>query len=676
MTSYNIRPFYQVYPLFSVLTDAMFFLPWSARSLLVKVCQAQCLPTTGNLYILIRDHLDVPVAPPGAGRNKDQVTLIPLLELFMQFELDFTDPYVCACVLDIARGAPSDGNLDKDLMIKCWNKEISLAFTPKSPEVNFRPFFFRDSTRHIHPLVPINPPRLEEIRVAFEIFRERIRGSTMYSRYTHKNMSWDTRRQAELMLETDLPQADLPIFGQDDWIQVYHDHGLQIPGVVEMRQKWYPSTVKPRTYFAMGGTTYASSRFLQNFFTQLTSIFPETERRSRLRPQRLVAAFDHSYFRIYDLSSFTSNFQEQSKFMECFVEFFRDVLVTIVDERDGPQQVDLSDLLRQYWEDCVEQPLLSLERTPESLGVKDLTSVPHLRASLLGIFGNLMTCTVAHFLLLSPLTQNSIELNVAGDDGIITTEELTEPHVMNAISVVGECAWEKTFHSWEEGAIHLKRPIYQMDRTLILGDSLSLPVCATMASFLSGDSVSPRYYFMQLEGMTRMEALHAVGQELLRSILQMARLEVSAEDANTIYVGWCKVAESTQGINPKPGCGVPPKSYTWPLSPLSYNYAFTHPIYALSAFKDEEDDFPLYESYSEIDPERLRYSGDELLGNMHPRLRLLKTLGYIEAEPQKTKITRDAWIRYMLSKYSKTLQFLPPVYRFTVVKDVPGVFVF
>jgi len=622
------------------------------------------------------NHLDVPVAPPGSGRNAEQVRLIPLYQLFADYELNFSDPYVCACVLDIARGAPSSVNLDKDLMEQCWHKEISLAFTPKSPEVNFRPFFFRDSVSFIHPLIPINPPRLEEIRSAFERFRERIRGSTMYSRYTHKNMSWDTRRQAEIQLETSLPQKELPIFGQDDWIQCYHEHGIQIPGVVEMRQKWYPSTVKPRTYFAMGGTAYASARFLQNFFTDLVSIFPETERKSRLRPQRLVASFDHSYFRIYDLSSFTSNFQEQSRFMECFMEFFRGVLVTIVDEREGPIECDLYDLLSKYWEDCVEQPLLSLERTPECLGVKDQTAIPHLRASLLGIFGNLMTCTVAHFLLLSPLTQNSIELNVAGDDGIISTEELTEPLVMKAIAVVGECAWDKTFDSFDEGAIHLKRPIAQVDRTLLLEDALSLPVCATMASFLHGESVNSRYYFLILPEMTRIEALHIVGLELLRTMLQMARLGVSAQDAEQIYQGWRKVSLSSPGIKPKPGCGIPPHSYTWPLSPLSYNFSFTHPIFALSYFKDEEDDFPLLEWYTEIDPQRLRYTSDSLLGNMDPRIKLLKTLGYIEAKPQNRRVTRDEWISYMLRKTIGAWPFVPPVYRFTVIRDIPDVFVF
>lgn len=51
-------------------------------------------------------------------------------------------------------------------------------------------------------------------------------------------------------------------------------------GRVEMKQRWYPSGLLPRTYFAWGGTAIAVSSYLRNFFNDLGDCFDPTDRKS------------------------------------------------------------------------------------------------------------------------------------------------------------------------------------------------------------------------------------------------------------------------------------------------------------------------------------------------------------------------------------------------------------
>jgi hypothetical protein len=98
-----------------------------------------------------------------------------------------------------------------------------------------------------------------------------------------------------------------------------------------------------------------------------------------------------------------------------------------VDERIGPVEEDLGDLVLDYAIHCVEKPPLSIERYDPSF--EDITFY-HEVASMLGIFGNLMTCTFAHGVVVgmsSPDVDSNQVYNCAGDDGLIP-ERLSTAH--------------------------------------------------------------------------------------------------------------------------------------------------------------------------------------------------------------------------------------------------------
>jgi hypothetical protein len=262
-----------------------------------------------------------------------------------------------------------------------------------------------------------------------------------------------------------------------------------------MRQKWYPSGPKPRTYFAMGGKAYANARFLQDFFTDLTNVFPSTNHIQRLEPYRLrleVNEDDQPHYLIYDLSSFTSNMQAQRSFCRSLAEFFKGVEVEVFDEHYGRYLADLGEMLEDYNEHCVDYPLLNQERVPDDVRTVD-GDYHHGAASMLGIYGNLMTCTVAHFMIVSLSVENPYEEdNTAGDDGMILFFLLTYYSVLIAISLVGVFAIDKTFRSDEPGAIALKRPVYEdfdpdtQSMKISTKDNLVPPTLAVAVSYLEG----------------------------------------------------------------------------------------------------------------------------------------------------------------------------------------------
>jgi len=660
-----------IYPSYATMIQRSRLLPMSSRSLIVKACQAQKWPgcRDDTLYRLISNHSTVPIL----STNFSTLEYLDLIN--WAYEMDvieaLTDPLESSIILDIMRALPVQDYEIEEARNASWWKEIVLAEGVRRPSsIRWKKFFDNSDDREpIAVDLPSHPNMLRYIRRTFKHFRDSYMSGTreMWPRSTHKNMSRDTRRAYETEAKETL--VDVPIFGQDNWQRYYESTGIQIQGSCEIRQNWPPAQVKPRTYFAMGGTVYTRCRHLQNFFTTLVNLFSPTHHVTRLRPQRLVIDPNRGrgdrHFFIYDLSNFTSNMAEHRYFVQALAEFFLGTEVMVMDEREGPICRDLGEMLFEYEETCVSEPLLTYERFDPAR----TDSVPHGIASLLGIFGNLMTCTLAHFLIVSSVADDHKAVNVAGDDGILPRDDFDNLDTDTAIRHVGSYAIEKSFNGDEDAPICLKRPFEEALPGCYLLDNLTPPPIALAAAYLNPYNVDPRYTFYGLEDMTKTRRISTLGKDLLRFLQKAWRIGYTdIERLDTVLLGFQKAVVKLSGVN----ILGPSMNPIWPCLPSECNGASPQEIILLYS-KDLPSYVPRHEDMDPEDEKRLIYAGDEILGNSSQWSGLLSKLGYLEIYDEfEDVVTYDMRLRYWYSLFVLKVVLPPKVVRIVVSRDLPS----
>jgi hypothetical protein len=651
-----------VYPKLAHFMEACRFLPLSGRSLVIKACQAQQWPTNEDdtLYKLFTAHPDFVYC---LGDQLKSIRFYDLPDLLPD-DITFSHPIESAILLDIMRALPLPIYEIDQAKIASWNKEIGLAEGCCRPK-NIRWSMFFDQSDPSTPIsddLPANPNMLKSIRRILWSFRESCEGRTLWPRATHKNMSRSTRREYEDYFNDDL--SDVPIFGQDDWERTYEATGVKVGGASEMRQKWYPAQAKPRTYFAMGGEAYSDCRFLQDFFSDLVNAFSPTNHIYRLRPSRLVVDPKDGTVRffIYDLSSFTSNMGEQRYFMEQLSSFFAGTEVLVCDERNGPIAKDLGDLLDQYNETCVFGPQVSYERFDESRQ----DSVPHGVASLLGIFGNLMTCTIAHFFIMSSIIPNFRSANVAGDDGITPEDILNNYQTHSAINHVGEYAREKCFRGEEDTAICLKRPFNQHLPTCSLDDNFIPPGLAVTYSYLFPRDVDPRYHFFDLDSIPLSRRVSTIGKDLTRFLERCWAAGIDEDEVAPIWHGFSNSLHRYANVLlPISGSAHP----IWPPCPSATNGC--SPLQYLLLYTNLIDGPMFLHQESEEDESVLRFEGESARLNSSKRLSLLERLGFVVREDVPVDVVDvyaryDYWRRRLLN-----IRDEPQLFSYVVVRQIP-----
>lgn len=659
-----------IYPSYAHVIQRSSLLPLSSKSLIVKACQAQKWPSDreDTLYKLMALHSDVPIL----SSNISTTEYVKLLD--WAYEMDIveaiTDPLESCIILDIMRALPLPSWEIQEAKLASWCKEIVLAEGIRRPSnIQWRLFFNdEDPTIPIADDLPPNPGTLRSIRRVFKQLREHYTSKMqeMWPRATHKNMSRDTRREYELSSREDI--SDVPIFGQDDWARYYESTGIPLPGACEIRQKWYPSGVKPRTYFAMGGTAYRPCRHLQDFFTSIVNLFAPTHHVHRLRPQRLVIDPDIGkgprHFFIYDLINFTSNMAEQRYFVRELGVFLQGVEVMVMDEREGPVCKDLGEMILEYEEFCVSEPLLTYERFDQ----ERRDSVPHGVASLLGIFGNLMTCTLSHFLIISPVTDGLFSTNIAGDDGIVPQDEFDTLSTNNAICHVGDYAPEKCFRGDEDSPICLKRPFREQLPGCHLLDNLMPPPIALAAAYLNPYIQDPRYSSHGLADISKGRRISTLGKDLLRFLEKAHRIGYSdIERLDDVLEGFRRAVVRLAGVN----VHGPSTSPIWPCQPTLCNGASPQLILLLYS-RDIPSYIPVHQDTDPAEEQKLIFEGDEVLANTSKRIRLLERLGYLTIQDEFVDVvTYQMRFDYWHSIFVLKLVYPPKVFRITVVKDIP-----
>jgi hypothetical protein len=660
-----------VYPFLSHITRDVQRLSYDQRSWLIKCCQAQKLPhnllETDTLH-----NLGIGLLP-----FTRMYTEYPMFEFLNHHPLTDMPPSIFfPAFMDCLRGIPfSDPNETLMAREKSISNEISLSEWDQQtdPLINFSIFFSENPpTNVLHPsLPPIPVQTLHMINTRLRSYRHKIQNSFLFPKYSHKNMSRSTRRDAE---SHDINLDDVPIYGQDNWIRLYHEEGIKLGGVCEIRQKIYPANLKPRTYYAMGGEVYDKCRHLSSILIDLCDMFMPTHRLYKLRVDRLTRVSDYEepeeHYHVYDLSSFTSNFTNQRAFTRCLQEFFRGVIVEVVDEHIGPISRDLGDLFEDYIHVCSEYPRVSYER----FGYDGDMEFPFGSGSLLGIFGNMPLANLAHFLIMFSVIVDEAKLCVAGDDGAVFTNGANGYDIYQAIHLVGDCVAEKTFDSFEEAPIFLKRPLLISQETGQLALALAfIPPCVA-TSFLT---MSDRNYddrYVQYPSYAPLSVrVSKIGVDLLRylsSIFMKAERSFDLTQVAAIYEGYCKLVLRLCGSYPSFGVGGYGR-YTWPAHPLSYEFFDIHPLSFIHMYGEVSAKRLKHHERVVLDVEWL-FEGASIRCNMTKALKLACTFGYMEAEMAYVELEGEELRRYEMMLFGGIAGRPPPaVYEIRVIKDMP-----
>jgi len=363
--------------------------------------------------------------------------------------------------------------------------------------------------------------------------------------------------------------------------------------------------------------------------------------------------------------------KEQKSFMRSLADFMVDVPVTIVDEREGLVEEDLGELLHRYIDHCVEAPLVSLERTPSEFGLQDLLSEPHGIASLLGIFGNLMSCTVAHYLIISHLSDNFDEQNVAGDDAIGVETDYNESYFDKATEIVGEYERSKCFYADEIGAICLKRPISTEGPRVFLHHNVVPPTSMTAIAYVYGHDFDPRFQHIGIELLPTETRYSMVGIDLLRFLRSVfASQYVDLELVVDVFCGFERL------VRRHAKCSIPElrkrygQNFFWPVNPRDYDFFSVDPIRIWCMYYCGSRCFRVREN-RRFNMYDLRIVGDVVEANWDRRLGLLEKLDYLE----KSSVTvhyselESSWLMFQLFTSPSSLP--PVVHSYRCIRSIP-----
>jgi len=294
-----------------------------------------------------------------------------------------------------------------------------------------------------------HPHVSHSVHAKVHIWATRLSESIIYPHFGHKLLSVGSQRNIR------------PVWQDQDremssWQAEYHYMltGEEGESPCEMKQAWKPAQLVPRTYYAQGLSAFHSSKYLRDPFNRLADYFRNVNRFNRVLPQMIVADTTDTLY-VYDLTSFTSMFHEHRSFLLSLADEVEGYHMTLYDSHYGISHATLSFLIRDYVDKNVSNP----EYTTLLFPLEQTLVLQHNVAGFLGVYGNLVTCTIPHGIVLASVYDTWINNWCAGDDAGEAIPEELFPRLDKTITRVGSYAWDKVCIGNLPGAVALKRPV-------------------------------------------------------------------------------------------------------------------------------------------------------------------------------------------------------------------------
>lgn len=568
------------------------------------------------------------------------------------------DPITCGLLISLCTSSPVS---DQDARLQYKSllaKEMAVMESSPLPSRLNYDCFFGDYSRPLHVDIDPNPRMAMYIHSIIDSWIVEMKDKTIYPHMTTKLVAKGTQHLISQRYPEYMPFEEEGC-SQLDLEYLYHKFGDKIPGgPCEVKQRWYPGFLTPRTYYAAGSDAYHASKYLRNALNSLCDFLPPTERFSRVNPNRIHLHDDESHILLYDLASFTSNMHEQRHFLHRLALYCMEEEVTIMDTANGPTQVSLGDLLFDY-NTLNTQPSYSSEYLIGHLELR------HHTAGFLGVFGNLASCTFLHGAVMVQLCEETSELGVAGDDGAV--KSLEDQRTISAIRTLGLMEPSKVYTTLDPGVqVYLKRQCRQLGRRLY-ADSFAL---YSMFEHLYREDDS-RFF---LKRRSKDERLSACASSVVSFLRSLQRLILSDLDKERIHLFLCGLYDYA---------GFPVTGY---LPQISSSDHSNLPMMFVPTLREEfiglnpiemtiksnwQGSALITETVSTIvnyDKEDL-YTGAIFNATMSQELLLFSRLGYIEAVSKEElvfgEIGLEKVLRHMTTQTSRTL------YEVTVLEEIP-----
>lgn len=452
--------------------------------------------------------------------------------------------------------------------------------------------------------------------------------------------------------------SNLASFSSMDAERIYGLTGERPESSCEMKMRWYATQPVPRVYFAQGLTAYHSSKYLRNAFNDLADLFRNVNRFERTMPQLVLSESVDDELFVYDLTSFTSLFHEHREFLLSLAEMVDHVEVRYADSWFGLCHTTLGYLIRDYVTNNVTDPSYCSMLLPFDQSLE----LSHGTAGFLGVYGNLITCTIPHGIILGTFNDNLRSCWCAGDDAGICAECHRKRELFQLLRRLGTIAEEKTFIGSEPGSVALKRPVRFENNLVVFQSSVIWPVFG----LLYGSEI-----------YSKEDRDNAVDKfaSALTSFLQSARKVDLSSDDQDLAVRICSFLYRALGL-PTTGWYPPCTGY--------FPHRTTIPVMDPDAFRSD----PLSRlvslfcrnEYTCVAKERKSIDKDDLVlqgsseGNMTEWTRWLCSLGYINAE--KVMVTlygAEALERALDDTRPVRLRIYdePALYVFNVLSTIP-----
>lgn len=301
---------------------------------------------------------------------------------------------------------------------------------------------------------------------------------------------------------------------------------------------------------------------------------------------------------------------------------------------------------------------------------------------MLGIFGNLMTCTFAHGTVVgmaTPDVDSNESYNCAGDDGLVPERLSTGYFIDRGIRIVGAYEPSKSFRGDDEAPICLKRPFEEVYPQPYLHPNIVPPTLATCVTLLDSSYTDPRYAMYPHEAQCWIDKVNIIAKDLFRFLRSAYRL--GYEDNGRlggIVAGFAKLVRKLTGWRPTPGIHISGRRPFWPISPADYEFNDISPHHCVLLYcAPPVIRLPKWERVVDVS---LQYDrkDDQFEANSSKRLKLLEMLGYLvkeEVYEEVSDLRRLILLESVLFD-ERSGDFDPVVYQYTIIRDVPFFFMY
>lgn len=589
---------------------------------------------------------------------------------------DYMNPFYSGLISMLIRHAPYDDHTSVvEEQESALRKEIQAAVGKYHPtSLDYTPFLEREGANtRVEQNLPLDYYLNTHIRQIFHLSKQALSSPRviLFPDMSTKTVGVEAKRGSRQvrMVKGILEKENVET--TEDLEIVYARTGFQFSGLTELRSAWKYNDLKPRIYYARGPSVYYASRYIQAIFNIILDLFPNVNRYSRHNAQSVHLEPRDIAF-IYDYSSFTSNLHEIRNFIAKLAEFYSGTYVTILDTFAGVKSVDLGVLLSDYNQACN----IEADFDPSDLlEVSDL--VLRHNCGMLGVPGNISSCTLLHGLHLACIVGGIEKSRCVGDDayaiksredneslGQVKSTIAAQLQNIGVVSLPKTEWWDSRLNEdWDEDTWHyVKRPITRVEENKMeFGFSIEWPSLANILGF------SDSFHVIRTETLIDRQKIY--GAQVMR-FLSVIEAKIAVTDSVTSFIrrflhaGHRSLGIPSGGLFPTPGISfwVPSERYFGDFVGDIGDRMSGSIIRVPRVFQPGVDDFTV----------DLRYL-EQFSGPSNRILSLLVRLGYLS----RTLVTEDIIADEHPEKWSMLLKgqaktIFSFVYVYSVVENVPA----